>query len=418
MARFAFPKQPHVAVAVSGGADSMALALLAAEWASKNKVRLTALTVDHKLRPEAADEARQVEAWLSARGIAHQTLTWDDGANVRALNRSAQDVARDARYALLTDWARANGCFHILLAHHADDQIETFFMRLARGSGVQGLACMDTQTLWRVTNLYRPLLAFSKEQLIETCRARGQAWIEDPSNTNPKYTRSRFRQSRAILETEGLTRERLLATIAHLQRARAALNHDYAKLDAKACIWSPLGMATLLARRLFAAPDEVSLRLLGNVLRRVSGQIYGPRFERLERLHHTLKAGDVPTATLHGCCVTRRADAITVMREPSAIAESAVLSSHASLIWDGRFDILTGDIPAGWRVRAYQPGDKAFWKTIQGSGGCDSRVLDGIPATLRKTLPVIADENGPVAMPQLDLWRDAPLEHIEVWFIA
>ncbi|MSO98839.1 MAG: tRNA lysidine(34) synthetase TilS [Rhodospirillaceae bacterium] len=391
----------RIAVAVSGGADSMALVLLADQWARARSCQLTALTVDHHLRPESASEAKSVAQWLSARGIAHEILIWDEGEKLRHLTRSAQDAARVARLDLLTAWCRTNGYEHILLAHHADDQVETFFMRLARGSGLQGLGGMDAITRYRGVTLLRPLLSFAKSDLIATCQAFGQSWIDDPSNQNSKYTRTRFRKSRALLESEGLTRERILSTMAHLQRARVALNSHVRALHNDACVWSDFGAATLSARRFLAAPEDVSLRLLSDVLRSAGGQTYGPRFDSLQRLHAKLRNGQVNTVTLHGCCIARSGDAVTVCREPSAIGEAVTLKAGLSVLWDGRFEITySGAQLTSLRVRPYRPEDKRAWLAAG-----EAVALSEIPSRIRRSLPVIEDDDGLVAMPHADLWR-------------
>ncbi|HZD25370.1 MAG TPA: tRNA lysidine(34) synthetase TilS, partial [Alphaproteobacteria bacterium] len=142
MAPFApFEATPALAVAVSGGADSLALALLADGWARRRGGVATALTVDHGLRPEAAAEARRVGRWLAARGIPHRILRWRGDKPATAV----QAKARAARYALLADWCRRHGVLHLLTAHHRGDQAETVLMRLAHGSGVDGLAGMARQ---------------------------------------------------------------------------------------------------------------------------------------------------------------------------------------------------------------------------------------------------------------------------------
>lgn len=304
----------RMAVAVSGGADSMALALLARDWARGRGVELTALTLDHRLRATSTDEAALVGRWLAARGIAHDVLAWTGGDTVRRLGRSAQDAARDARYALLTAWCRAHACVHLLLAHHADDQVETFLIRLTRGSGLQGLGGMDPLTVAQGVTLLRPLLEIGKEDLIATCRAAGQEWVDDPSNRDPKYTRTRFRQARALLEAEGLSRDRLLATIANLRRARAALGQVVDDLRVAACVLRH-GQADVSWSRLTAAPEDVGLRLLSDLLCRVGGQVYGPRLERLQRLYARLAGPDFRAATLHGCVVSRRDDVVRIRRE-------------------------------------------------------------------------------------------------------
>lgn len=398
------PPGSHIAVAVSGGADSMALALLADSWAGANGCTLTALTVDHCLRDDSTSETEHVAAWLQSRGIAHHILTWGEGATVRHLGRSAQEAARDARYDLLTTWCRGNGCSYLMLAHHADDQIETFFMRLARGSGVQGLGGMDAKTMMRGVTVLRPVLGFTKVDLIGTCQHHGQAWIDDPSNQNSKYARSRFRQARAFLGAEGLTDERVLATISHMQRARDAISNAVAALQEQACIWSDYGTATLSASRFFAAPDEVSLRFLSDVLTTVGGQIYGPRFESLDRVHAKLKSSPMKAVTLHGCCVLRAGDAIMVMREPSAIREELSLPSNGMVLWDGRFEItLNNEADTGlseFKIRPFQSEDRA-WLKDQGQ----ARILEDLPARVRLGLPMIVDDKGVAGMPHAGLWR-------------
>ncbi len=149
-----FERRPVLAVAVSGGADSLALALLADRWARAAGGHIVALTVDHRLRPESGAEAAQVEAWLGARAIAHRRLDWRDA-------RAGSDLqarARAARYALLQDWCAVAGVLHLLLAHHQDDQAETFLLRLGRGSGVDGLGAMAPVSYARACRLLRPLL--------------------------------------------------------------------------------------------------------------------------------------------------------------------------------------------------------------------------------------------------------------------
>lgn len=400
MARVPLPPGARAAVAVSGGADSMALALLARDWACGMGVSLTGLIVDHCLRAESTDDAVRVGRWLSQLGLAHAVLTWTGGTAVRHLNRSAQDAARTARYALLTDWCRANGADVLLLAHHADDQVETFFLRLARGSGVQGLAGMAALSRIGGILLARPLLDVAKADLIATCRAAGQEWIADPSNADPRYARSRLRRARAVLEAEGLTRERVLATVAHLQRARAALTEAVRTLSHDACIWSETGVATLALGKLLSAPEDVALRLLSDLLKVASGQDYGPRFDGLARLFARLKRGEQGAMTLHGCCILASGDSLGIIREPAAIGGEVALVPGGTVMWDGRFAITCAAGAPTWRVRASHSTDAAWWH----QQGFAAPFAD-VPARVRRGLPVIVDDAGPLAMPQLGLWR-------------
>ncbi|MAG22807.1 MAG: tRNA lysidine(34) synthetase TilS, partial [Rhodospirillaceae bacterium] len=182
-----FEPEPCVAVAVSGGCDSMALALLAHDWAQGRGGQTVALSVDHRLRWESGAEARQAGRWLKARGLTHHILSWT-GDKPR---HGVQAAAREARYRLLFDWCRRHGVLHLLLAHHQEDQAETFLLRLGRGSGVDGLAGMAPLSEVPTMRLLRPLLDVPKARLVATLQSRGQEWVEDPSNRDLAYARVR-----------------------------------------------------------------------------------------------------------------------------------------------------------------------------------------------------------------------------------
>ena len=394
MAAFRLWPGAKIAVAVSGGADSMALLHLLQKWTDEHHVTLHALTVDHCLRDASAGEAVQVGAWSAALGVAHTTLSWEEGATLRGQSRSFQSEARDARYGILISWCAANAFTHLFVGHHADDQIETFLLRLSRGSGVDGLAAMAPATVRDGIIIARPLLGLSKEELLATCRAAGQTWIEDPSNENTASARVRFRQSRALLAREGLTDDRLLATVGHLQRAKAALDFAVASLLTSACVWDELGVATLHIRSFAAAPDEISLRALSRVLVGASGQVYGPRFEGLERIHQRLKSGPWQNATLHGAVLEREGDLLRVFRESDAIPDTVEIKT-ASCVWDGRFRLTCANLDM--RLLTVRPLSPATWREIAETAA-DSPAGHA-PARIRATLPAIYDSQGLVAVP-------------------
>lgn len=385
-----------IAVAVSGGADSMALALLLAHWARSNNVEVHALTVDHGLRDAAADEALQVERWMSAAKIAHTTLRWEEGREYRARPGSAQSAAREARYALLLDWCAQNEASHLFLAHHADDQAETFLQRLSRGSGVDGLAAMAPLSERKGVFLARPLLGLSKTRLVSFCEEVGQPWIEDPSNQNAAYARVRFRAAREILEREGLSTDRLLATADHMRRARAALDHYVQTLLREACTWDTLGVGRLSLKALLAAPEEIGLRALAAVLQIGSGQVYRPRFERLQRLYESLRTGPWRDATLHGALLQREGDTLVVLREAAHIADEEMIRPGTKTLWDGRFEVeLIGLPPARqFRIRRLSPQDVS---TLP--------YKPELPFKVRETLPALFDSAGLAAIPALNFMR-------------
>jgi tRNA(Ile)-lysidine synthase len=192
---------PAIVLAVSGGPDSIALMWLAARWrgALARGPRLIAVTVDHGLRPEAAREARDVKRLARSLDLPHRTLRWTGTKPKTGLPAAA----REARYRLLAQAARASGATHILTAHTRDDQAETLLMRMLRGSGIAGLAAMARETEREGVWLARPLLDVSKSQLIATLKKAKVGFADDPTNRDTNYTRTRLRALMPALAEEG-----------------------------------------------------------------------------------------------------------------------------------------------------------------------------------------------------------------------
>ncbi len=385
-----FEPAPAVAVAVSGGADSMALLLLSQAWAAAHRGRVTALTVDHGLRPESAGEARKVARWARRRGIAHQTLPWV-GAKPTG---DIQAAARTARYRLLEEWCAHTGIFHLLVAHHQDDQAETFLLRLARGSGLDGLAAMAPLVERPSCRLLRPLLTMPKARLEATLKAHNQAWLEDRSNRNDKYARVRLRGGRALLAREGLSTVRLAATARRLARARQALELPLAQLLAQAVTPDPAGFVRLDPTPLHGASPELGLRALAAVLMAVGGADHPPRLERLERLYQDITAGLSRGRTLGGCRIVPEHGSLLVCREAKAMAAAVAARPGTTINWDGRFKLtLSSDGPSGLTLGALGP------VKIGPSG----RLL---PALARVAVAALRDDHGIIAVPALGYRRD------------
>lgn len=388
-----FEPAPRLAVGVSGGADSLALALLAREWALARGGSVLALTVDHGLRRDSADEAVRVAAWMAARGIAHRILRWEGDKPAAAV----QQAAREARAALLAGACRDDGILHLLLAHHRDDQAETVLLRLSRGSGPDGLAGMAPVRWGADVRILRPLLDVPHASLTATCRALGQPWVEDPSNRSDHYARGRLRAAGAVLAAEGLTAERLCDTARRSARMRAALDAMTADHLARcATVW-PEGWIRLDPALLADAPEEVGCRILARALVTVGGAAYAPRLERLERLHGTLRAGRLGAgATLGGCRVLVRGRGVLVVREPAAVAGGVPLCSGGRVLWDGRFTVTAGPGLRG-PVTVAALGQAGWAQVREREGGA----LGALPEPVRLTLPALWRENAVVGRPHL-----------------
>ena len=374
--RLAPPNAP-VAVAVSGGADSLALALLAAAWARRAGRELVTLTVDHGLRSESRREAAQVHRWLTQRGIAHRTLRWRGAKPISNL----QATARQARYDLLGRWCLRHGVGHLLLGHQLEDQAETFLMRAGRGSGVDGLAGIAPVNEAFGLTLIRPLLGIPRARLEATLSAAGQTWIEDPSNRDPRFQRSRVRAALALLAPEGLAASRFADTAARMAQVRAALDSATADLASRAVQLDPGGYAWLDVATLSAAPVEIGLRLLARLVMTVGGAQLPPRLERLERLYAELIGHEFRGRTLAGCRVLPWRGRTLVCREPAAVGDDLPLAPGKAAVWDGRFRVSLGRrAPRGLKVGAL--GRSAPPKGIE-VGRIPTPARPGLPALWR-----------------------------------
>ena len=370
-----FERRPRLAVAVSGGPDSMALCLLAKRWTQARGGATVGLIVDHGLRPESASEARQVTAWLSARRIPRQILSWrgaKPGSGVQA-------AARAARYDLLCAWCRAAGVLHLLTAHHRDDQAETVALRQARGSGADGLAGIAPVRELSGLRLLRPLLTVPKAALIELLETAGQLWLEDPSNRAAGFARARLRRG-ADLDVPRLVRLacQSAADRAALDRAVAAWLAQHGRISAA-------GFVVLERQELAAAPIAVAQRAVQQTLITVGAKPYPPRQARLSPLLDALREERASRArTLGGCRVLPCGDQLLVCREAGTIDQ--VIEPRAGVwhAWDGRFVVrVTGEV-RGLRVRALgEDGWRQLARLPEPAGRPD------LPAAVGQSLPAL-----------------------------
>lgn len=325
---------PALVLAVSGGPDSTALLLLAARWRASLTAgpKLLAVTVDHGLRPESAAEAAAVARLAQRLKVAHRILRWRG----RKPQTGLQAAARAARYRLLAQAAREAGARHVLTAHTRDDQAETVLIRLARGSGLAGLAAMSRVAPLPADSplsakgeilLVRPLLDLPKGRLIATLKAARIAFAEDPSNRNVRFTRSRIRELMPALAQEGLTAARLSLFARRMSRANAAIERavDEAYMELQT-VFGP-GPLVFDAVAFGRAPEEIALRVLGRAIARRGEE--GPvELGKLEALYGEIAAQlgtNSPRLrrTLAGALITLEGDRLLVDRAPPRRAQRA-----------------------------------------------------------------------------------------------
>jgi len=326
------PFSTRCAIAVSGGPDSMALAFCVKRWGGD----ILALIVDHALRPESAKETEETQKKLIKLGIQSEILRWDHEPVVSKLHATA----RKARYSLLVEACRRHGIHDLLLAHQREDQAETILMRLAKGSGVDGLAGIPARSFLSDVRLVRPFLNIAKERLIATCAAAGISFIADPSNDSEKFARGRLRRVLPLLADEGLTVKRLLDLGARAGEVRDALDHYTKSLLRVATKRDDAGVLRFNLEQLRSAPRAVGLRALGFCLQHVHEEEYGPERASLASLYDALCAGgDMETRTLHGCLIAKNENHATFMREYAAVTDAPTIRTGETVVWDNRWAV-------------------------------------------------------------------------------
>jgi tRNA(Ile)-lysidine synthase len=353
-----------LAVAFSGGGDSLALLLVARAFASSTGRPLVALHVDHGLQPQSAAWGRQAQAQAERLGARFRLLRWDGPKPVAGLPAAA----RDARHRLIAEAARAAGCAVVLIGHTLDDQIENALMRDA-GVPIGPLCDWSPSPVWpqgRGLFLARPLLGQRRAALRAWLAAEGLDWIEDPANDDERRPRTAAR--REAQAGQGAP----LAPAAHVADL------------APACRVTPWGGFEIDRARLTAAPPDAALRLLQIAVACASGGEGLARPGRARSLLARLKAGERFAAVLAGTRVEAAEGLLRLHREAGEARrgglEPLILAPGQTGVWDGRFEAFTQG--AGMQVRALRglaarlPRDQAA-------------ALKAIPASARPSLPIL-----------------------------
>ncbi len=383
-----FEARPLVAVAVSGGPDSLVLMLLAERWARDCGGQAWGLIVDHGLRPDSAEEARRVAGWLAARAIPHEILAWTGDKPESGI----QEAARDARYRLLAEGCRALGVLHLLTAHHREDQAETHLIRRRAGSGGDGLAGMSAVRELPGCRLVRPLLSVPRARLAALLAAEGQPYLSDPSNLNPVFERARLRLQPAFVA--GI--DQVLAdTHAHGQ-ARIERERALDRLIGRAVVLHPAGFGALDPASIASTDAETVERLLGRLAAVVGGARYPARRARLARLAAALTAQPDRARTLGGCRFVPWRRHILVLRELAGTSAPVRVEPGAKLVWDRRFRV----VHAATAARGFTLGCLA-----QSGAAMPEHPNRDVPRLAYPMLPAWWDEEGLAAVPVLGYRR-------------
>ncbi len=284
-------------VAVSGGADSMAIVLLANDWARENNKEIVAVTVDHGLRAGSKNEAEKVSKWLANKNIKHTILMWEGDKP----ESNIQANARDARYRLLTEFCKNEDVDALFVAHNKQDQAETILLRIMRGSGVDGLSAIAEETEINQVKIVRPLLFANKQDLRGFLQRNNQEWIEDPSNKNEKYDRIVVRNFIERSKEPDLLVARLADTATNMARSRAYIEQKVAEEFEQ--IVDIRGEEAYVDHAGFCAlHEESAYRILSQIITKIGGKYYKPRFEKLKSLYKKIVQNKLGSGTTLGGC--------------------------------------------------------------------------------------------------------------------
>ena len=337
---------PVVAVAVSGGADSICLTSLLKNYIDTIGGKLVAVTVNHNLREDSLKEAEDVNNFLSDVGIEHHILNYN-GPKPKS---NIMEEARELRYNLLYKFCKENDIINLAIAHHFDDQIENFLIRLDRGSGTEGLSAMPTLIFNDGIRLIRPLLYFKKNEIYTYLNNKDINWIEDPTNINRKFKRNNIRVLiDNINPLDDINVDRLFKTSNHLLRSNFTINNLVSDFFSNHVVLSKVGVVRFNLTDFIVIDNELSLRVLSQILQTISSSTKPPRFEKLNNLHTALKSVDIDfkKSNLLGCTISRKDDIISVYRDHGLIENDRFhfdINNYFSIRWDNRFNINIGKL--------------------------------------------------------------------------
>ena len=302
-----------LAVAVSGGPDSITLAFLAKCFSLINKVKVKFFIVDHKLRKESSREAKYVSDLLKKINIKCKILSWN---GIKPIN-NIQAHAREKRYQLLVNECKRNKINNLLAGHHLDDVLENFIIRLTRGSGLKGLISFDKRTKYKNENLniLRPLLDLNKEDLVFISKKVFKFYIKDPSNNNEDFKRIRVRKLLQSLEKEGLDKNKLVLTINNLKDSNQSIKFYENKNMKENAIFLKEKKTCILKKEFFDQAHEVILRSLTTIIQTIGKKYYPTRGKSIDELINKIENRSFSKITLGGCFIERTNETILISEE-------------------------------------------------------------------------------------------------------
>ena len=333
-----YEKKPHLAVAVSGGSDSICLALLVKEWIDNKGGKITALIVDHGLRKNSDEECKKTQIILEEQGIPYHCFKWN---LLNIPKKGIQNKAREFRYSIFDDWCFSNNVKNLLVAHHFEDQKETFIMRLNDNSNVYGLACMPKILFKEKLRILRPLLDIKKKEIIKFLNKNNINWMEDPTNKSMKYFRNRIRKILPKLENEGLTDNKLKKMLKKAQKERKSIENRFNLWFKKNVKINNFGYAIVDFNNLRLLKKEDFIFIFSRILNTISGSLYLPKSKYVYNFFKKIKSNLIfDRFNLGGCHVIFFKKKLYVAREIfKKKREHKIDFKFNKIIWVIRFEI-------------------------------------------------------------------------------
>ena len=298
-------------VAVSGGPDSLALSFLAKIFSIKKLLKIKYLIVDHKLRKESTSEAKYVQKVLKNYLINLKILTW----NGTKPKKNIQSEARDKRYDLLINKAKKFKIKNILLGHHLDDLFENFFIRILRGSGLNGLISLDKKIIKDEVNLIRPLINVDKEDLIYISKNIFESYVEDPTNQDDKYKRVKVRNFLKQLNLEGLDRKKFFLTIKNLKIANENIKFYVKKNLSENVTFLQNKQIAILKESFLYQSDEVLFRSFVQLIQIIGKKYHPVRGKKIDKIIKLINLKSSFNVTLGGCIIKKVNTTIILSKE-------------------------------------------------------------------------------------------------------
>ena len=297
-------------VAVSGGPDSLALAALTKIYSSKNIKKFYYALINHNIRSNSLSEAKQVKILLKKFGIRLEVIN-----NKKKITKNIQGEARKIRYDNLINFCKKKNIKTIITAHNLEDQVETFFIRLSRGSGLTGLSSMKTHTkINKDINLYRPLLGIKKKYLIKISKIMFKKYFKDPSNLDKKYLRSKIRNLKHPLKKSGIEYDQIIRSIKNLAASKATID-EYVKKLLKEIVTKSGNELIIDLKKFKSINHDIKISIINYAIKKIKKNYYNPRSKKVINLIKNIESKNFKKSTLGGCVFSKKKDFLSLKIE-------------------------------------------------------------------------------------------------------